>query len=1024
MLTTLLQTLPQGVVVTDAVGQFVGANEGACRILGRSLEEMLSAGLFDSHWAVLAADGTPMPPEAFPAAVALRTGVPVHGHILRLVKEDGNTQWLDISAGPLPAGGVVFTFDDVTEHHLSKAIMEARSRIVDAAPNRTLEELLRATLDEAERLTGSCIGFYHFMHEDQVTLTLQAWSTRTARDFCRAEGHGMHYPVDQAGVWVDAIRERRPVIHNDYASLPHKRGMPEGHAEVKRELVVPVMRGGQIVAILGVGNKPFPYGERDVDTIQRLADLAWEAVEQKRIQETLRFEEAALEHSLNAVALADQGGLIRYVNPAFVALRGSTDRYACLGRSLWGFWADPDLAKAVLSHLIADGRAIEGEMKAVREDGKPLEVHYTASLAKDASGRTLGMLATFLDISTRTQAEAALRREQEKVERYLRAAEVILVAFNAEAHITLLNRKGYAVLGYEEGELEGKDWFRTCLPPEEYEAVFGLYRRILTGELEPVSDYENHVVRKDGEKRLIAWHNTMVRDDEGRVIGTLSSGEDITERRQAELELRTLAQLLKETQAIGGLGYYTMDLRQGHWESSELLDDMFGIDASFDRSTEGWASLVHPDDRPMMVRYFAEEVLGKGIFFNKEYRIVRVKDGAERWVHGHGRLEFDEYQRPIRMIGTIQDITERKQAVEALSKAAREWAAAMDASSDVVYLLGLDRRIIRANRAFYLATGTTPSTAIGQHIVRIIHPQGEVVPCPVCLAQEEARDLRMTMEGDHPDNPMGLPMEIILKVIRDQNERPISMLMTLRDLSVTRKEMEDKAVLERQLQQVQKMESLGVLAGGVAHDMNNVLGAILGLASASIENQPAGSPVHKTLEIIIKAAERGGAMVKSLLSFARQSPTEARALDLNGILREEVHLLERTTLSRIRLEIDFEKHLHPIRGDASALAHAFLNLCVNAVDAMSEQGTLILRTRNIEPGWVEVVVEDTGSGMAPEVLARAMEPFFTTKGPGKGTGAGPVYGLQHHEGPPGRDDHRQRTWPRLPCPAAFPRLWI
>jgi signal transduction histidine kinase/CheY-like chemotaxis protein len=258
----------------------------------------------------------------------------------------------------------------------------------------------------------------------------------------------------------------------------------------------------------------------------------------------------------------------------------------------------------------------------------------------------------------------------------------------------------------------------------------------------------------------------------------------------------------------------------------------------------------------------------------------------------------------------------------------------------------------------------------------------------VCLAQEEARDLRMTMEGDHPDNPMGLPMEIILKVIRDQNERPISMLMTLRDLSVTRKEMEDKAVLERQLQQVQKMESLGVLAGGVAHDMNNVLGAILGLASASIENQPAGSPVHKTLEIIIKAAERGGAMVKSLLSFARQSPTEARALDLNGILREEVHLLERTTLSRIRLEIDFEKHLHPIRGDASALAHAFLNLCVNAVDAMSEQGTLILRTRNIEPGWVEVVVEDTGSGMAPEVLARAMEPFFTTKGPGKGTGLG------------------------------------
>jgi signal transduction histidine kinase/CheY-like chemotaxis protein len=203
-----------------------------------------------------------------------------------------------------------------------------------------------------------------------------------------------------------------------------------------------------------------------------------------------------------------------------------------------------------------------------------------------------------------------------------------------------------------------------------------------------------------------------------------------------------------------------------------------------------------------------------------------------------------------------------------------------------------------------------------------------------------------------------------------------------------RLEHEEKALLEEQLQQARKMESLGSLAGGIAHDMNNVLGAILGMASANIEAQPAGSPTHRAFATIIKAAERGGKMVKSLLSFARQSPAERRELDLNVIIREEVDLLERTTLSRVHLEMELEAGLRPILGDASALAQAIMNLCVNAVDAMPEPGTLTLRTRNQGHEWVEVLVEDTGAGMTAEILERALEPFFTTKDVGKGTGLG------------------------------------
>ena len=176
---------------------------------------------------------------------------------------------------------------DFTERKRDRDVQSARLRLMEYAVDHSMRELLVATLDEAGLLTDSPIGFYHFLDQDQQTLTLQAWSTRTSQEYCHAEGEGMHYPIDQAGVWVEAVRMRRPVIHNDYASLPNKHGLPPGHAEVLREMVVPVFRKGLIVAILGVGNKATPYTEADQETVALLADLAWDFAESKRLEAEL-----------------------------------------------------------------------------------------------------------------------------------------------------------------------------------------------------------------------------------------------------------------------------------------------------------------------------------------------------------------------------------------------------------------------------------------------------------------------------------------------------------------------------------------------------------------------------------------------------------------------------------------------------------------------------------------------------------------------------------------------------------------
>jgi CheY-like chemotaxis protein len=184
------------------------------------------------------------------------------------------------------------------------------------------------------------------------------------------------------------------------------------------------------------------------------------------------------------------------------------------------------------------------------------------------------------------------------------------------------------------------------------------------------------------------------------------------------------------------------------------------------------------------------------------------------------------------------------------------------------------------------------------------------------------------------------------------------------------------------------MESLGHLAGGVAHDMNNVLSAILGLASAHLDTQPEGSSLHSALQTITKACLRGRNMVKSLLDFARHDMAGERPISLNTLVEEEARLLERSIPANIRISLDLEAGIGSILGDPDSLSLTLMNLCVNAVDAMPEGGSLRFKTRRLPGNLVLLSVQDTGTGMPSHVLEHATDPFFTTKPHGKGTGLG------------------------------------
>ena len=170
----------------------------------------------------------------------------------------------------------------------AEAMVQIRYKLLEYATMHTVDELLQYALDEVCQISNSPIGFYHFVDPDQQTLTLQAWSTRTLQEFCRAEGHGLHYGVEQAGVWAECIQTRAPAIHNSYAGMANKKGLPAGHAPVVRELVVPVIRDERIVAVLGVGNKSSDYTLKDSEEVLYLADVTWEIIDSRRAQEELK----------------------------------------------------------------------------------------------------------------------------------------------------------------------------------------------------------------------------------------------------------------------------------------------------------------------------------------------------------------------------------------------------------------------------------------------------------------------------------------------------------------------------------------------------------------------------------------------------------------------------------------------------------------------------------------------------------------------------------------------------------------
>jgi PAS domain S-box-containing protein len=466
----------------------------------------------------------------------------------------------------------------------------------------------------------------------------------------------------------------------------------------------------------------------------------------------------------------------------------------------------------------------------------------------------------------------------------------------------------------------------------------------------------------------------------------------------------TTRQLL-EAQRIARLGSYLLDFQTGRWTSSVMLDELFGLeDPAFPKDVAGWLRIVHPEDRAGMERYLREEVMARRTPFDRQYRIVRQNDRQERWVQGLGKLIVDDEGRLRQMAGVIQDITERKRVEEANARL----VTVVEQAAESIVITDTHGAMLYVNPAFEKTSGYTAAEALGQN-PRILKSGRQDLEFYRHMWEMLARGEKWTGRLCNRRKDGALYEEDVTIIpVRNGAGQIVNYTAVKRDVT-------HEVQLEGQLRQSQKMEAVGQLAGGVAHDFNNIIVALLMQIDLLEMGGALSAEVDAGLKQIRAVAGRAAELTRQLLLFSRRQVMQPRPLDLNELVANFARLLQRLIREDVRLQLQ----LHPVplrvHADPGMLEQVLMNLAVNARDAMPGGGQLLIETTetNVDqaeaelnpeavPGaYVCISVSDTGGGVPPEILPRIFEPFFTTKEVGKGTGLGlaTVFGIvKQHNG--------------------------
>lgn len=453
-------------------------------------------------------------------------------------------------------------------------------------------------------------------------------------------------------------------------------------------------------------------------------------------------------------------------------------------------------------------------------------------------------------------------------------------------------------------------------------------------------------------------------------------------------------------------GVWDWDVSSGHVYFSPQWARLLGhVPGEIPSRVEFFYTVLHPEDVAMVTRSIEDHFAGRTLVKQVEVRL-KMKSGDYRWFFDRGKVvQRSPGGEPLRMVGTITDITERKKAEAAL----RVSDVALKAISQGVLITDDQGRVLAINRAFTSITGYREEDLLGREY-RFLHDG--LLDRRVAEAMEAAQREGREFVGEvHDRKKDGTPFwnDLTVTPVRDDAGQVTHSVAIVRDLTQRRH-------LAEQLRQAQKMDAIGQLAGGVAHDFNNILGAILGNTDLALAEIADGQIATECLNEIRKSTLRAKSLVQQILAFSRQQPSERRVLALGSVVEESIQFLRSTIPATARILTHLGTNVPVVMADPAQMHQVLVNLCTNAWHALEDQpGEIEVRLESVTldeagvrgmPGvragrFACLTVSDTGKGIEREVLGRIFEPFFTTKEPGQGTGLGlsVVHGIvQEHDG--------------------------
>ena len=1002
----ILETMGEGVLGLDAEGRILFHNPAALAMLGWTEEEARGQ---DAHALIHhhRADGSVYPREECPILRSLQDGVTRRVDDEVFFRKDGSQFPAEYVCAPMkrPDGsiaGAVVTFRDISDRRRAERLRLAETAIFDLiSAGAALPEVLeRIALMKEEALAGARVTVFLI---DEAGIRLRLGAAPSLADFARAiDGARIDGEV---GTCAAAILRGRQVISADLEQDP----LWQDFLDLARShrlsacWSTPVldMEGRPVAVVAAYFDRPRAPSEDELAIVDRAVRLIALAIERVRGLEALRKSEATFRETFRdaatGIVVTAPDGRIVEVNEAFARIVGYTQE-ELRGLDLQMLTPPDDLERTrqLRDDLLAGRRDSYVREKRYRtKQGGLVWVRNSVAMRRDASGRAINAIVVTEDITPQKAAEQELRQSQALLQVASRIGQLGGWEVRLPGREMIWSEQVSQIHGLAPGAVPPLDRAIQFYAPEYRETIRAAFEACAS-EGTPW-DLELELITAKGSRVWVRTIGEAVRDPYGKIIAVQGAMQDISERKQAEARLRESERRFHAVASVTADVVWDWDLRTDRVWWSDDFEAAFGYSREeVEPDVSSWLNRIHPDDRARVLAGIRAVIDARGPSWSDEYRFVH-RSGAVLDIEDRGMLILGPDGAPVRFVGGMSDITERKRFQRELRERIRE----LQCLYRVLELTTDETRPVDAICADVVSM-LPASLQHGEHAVARLRINGSEhrsarwrPPVRALSAPVRAEGKQIgEVEIGYPATPPG---------VRAGEDLFLAEERTLIEAIATHVgRMIHGRRLSESLRQGERLRAVGELTGGIAHDFNNLLTVILGNTELLAEELP-DRPAAQSLALMAqRAAENAAELTKRLLAFSRRQALDPRATDIAGLVRGMKALLRRTLGEHIDIRIVEAEGLWPALVDPPQLESAILNLCINARDAMPAGGTLTIEVANVDldasyaevdaelqPGpYVMVAVSDTGTGMSPEVLARAFDPFFTTKEVGKGSGLG------------------------------------